>query len=44
MPGKMEQSSMARRYVEAEALRTRFDGCKTMAGLAQAVTIANSRT
>ena len=26
---------MAKRYAEAEALRQRFDGCKTMAGLAK---------
>jgi peptidyl-prolyl cis-trans isomerase SurA len=34
LPGKMEQSSMARRYVEADGLRTKFGGCKTMASLA----------
>ncbi len=40
MPGKMEQSSMARRYAEADGLRTRFGGCKTVAGLAKDVSDA----
>ena len=35
MPAKMEQSAMAKRYAEADGLRQRFDGCKTMAGLAK---------
>lgn len=29
----MEQTSMAKRYAEADALRQRFNGCKTMASL-----------
>jgi peptidyl-prolyl cis-trans isomerase SurA len=33
MPSAMGQSSMARRYAEADALRQRFGGCKTMASL-----------
>jgi peptidyl-prolyl cis-trans isomerase SurA len=33
--GSMEQSGMARRYAEADALRNKFGGCKTMAALAK---------
>jgi peptidyl-prolyl cis-trans isomerase SurA len=33
MPAAMDQSSMAKRYAEADALRQRFGGCKTMASL-----------
>jgi peptidyl-prolyl cis-trans isomerase SurA len=35
MPAKTEQSVMAKRYVEADAMRRRFGGCNTMAGLAK---------
>ena len=35
MPAKMDQGAMAKRYAEADGLRQRLDGCKTMAGLAK---------
>ena len=35
MPGKVDQTAMAKRYAEAEALRRKFGGCKTMAELAK---------
>ena len=35
MPGQPDQATMAKRYAEAEALRRKFGGCKTMAGLAK---------
>jgi peptidyl-prolyl cis-trans isomerase SurA len=35
MPGKPDQNAMAKRYAEADGLRQRFDGCKSMAGLAK---------
>jgi peptidyl-prolyl cis-trans isomerase SurA len=35
MPASMDQSGMARRYREAEALSRKFTGCKSMAGLAK---------
>jgi peptidyl-prolyl cis-trans isomerase SurA len=35
MPTNMAQSAMAKRYAEADRLRQRFNGCKTMAGLVQ---------
>jgi peptidyl-prolyl cis-trans isomerase SurA len=40
MPAAMEQSSLARRYAEADGLRQRFGGCKTMASLAKEGTSA----
>lgn len=35
MAGKIDQPSMTKRYAEAEALRRRFNGCKSMAELAK---------
>ena len=35
MPARPDQATMARRYAEAEGLRRRFEGCKSMAGLAK---------
>jgi peptidyl-prolyl cis-trans isomerase SurA len=35
MPARPDQTTMARRYAEAEGLRRQFDGCKSMAGLAK---------
>ena len=35
MPAKLDQAAMARRYAEADGLRRKFGGCKTMAGLAK---------
>jgi peptidyl-prolyl cis-trans isomerase SurA len=35
LAGKIDQSSMTKRYAEAEALRRRFSGCKGMAELAK---------
>ena len=35
MPAKPDQGTMAKRYAEADGLRQKFDGCKTMAGLAK---------
>ena len=35
MPTAADQASMAKRFAEAEALRRKFGGCKTMAGLAK---------
>jgi peptidyl-prolyl cis-trans isomerase SurA len=35
MPTASNQASMAKRFAEAEALRRKFGGCKTMAGLAK---------
>jgi len=35
MPTSMGQSSMAKRYAEADRMRQRFSGCKTMANLVQ---------
>jgi peptidyl-prolyl cis-trans isomerase SurA len=35
MPTASDQASMAKRFSEAEALRRKFGGCKTMAGLAK---------
>jgi len=35
MPAKPDQNAMAKRYAEAEGLRQKFDGCKTMGGLAK---------
>jgi peptidyl-prolyl cis-trans isomerase SurA len=40
LPGKMDQTSMARRYAEADGLRNRFGGCKTMASLANDISDA----
>jgi peptidyl-prolyl cis-trans isomerase SurA len=36
----MNQSVMARRYAEADAMRSKFAGCKTMSDLARSVTDA----
>jgi peptidyl-prolyl cis-trans isomerase SurA len=35
MPTASDQAGMAKRFAEAEALRRKFGGCKTMAGLAK---------
>jgi peptidyl-prolyl cis-trans isomerase SurA len=35
MPTTSDQAGMAKRFAEAEALRRKFGGCKTMAGLAK---------
>ena len=35
MPAKPDQSAMAKRYAEAEGLRQKLDGCKSMADLAK---------
>ena len=35
MPAKTDQSFMAKRYVEADAMRRKFGGCNTMSGLAR---------
>jgi peptidyl-prolyl cis-trans isomerase SurA len=35
MPTASDQAAMAKRFAEAEALRRKFGGCKTMAGLAK---------
>src|SRR5262249_34157358 len=35
MPAQADQGTMAKRYAEADGLRQKFDGCKTMAGLAK---------
>jgi peptidyl-prolyl cis-trans isomerase SurA len=35
VPGKLDQAVLARRLAEADALRQRFGGCKTMATLAR---------
>jgi len=35
MAGKIDQAAMTKRYAEAEALRRRFSGCKSMAELAK---------
>lgn len=37
LPGSLNQSLMARRYAEADALRNRFAGCKSTAELAKSV-------
>lgn len=37
LPGSMNQSVMARRYAEADALRSKFSGCQSMADLARSV-------
>ncbi|KAB2917842.1 MAG: peptidylprolyl isomerase [Hyphomicrobiaceae bacterium] len=39
--GSTDQAGLVRRYAEAEALRRKFEGCKSMAGLAK--TAANAR-
>jgi peptidyl-prolyl cis-trans isomerase SurA len=33
MPATIDQAALARRYVEADGLRRKFSGCKTMAAL-----------
>jgi peptidyl-prolyl cis-trans isomerase SurA len=35
LPGKIDQPTMTKRYAEAEGLRRRFSGCKSMAELAK---------
>ncbi len=40
LPGSMNQSVMARRYAEADALRSKYAGCKSMADLARSVSDA----
>ncbi|MDX2201171.1 MAG: peptidylprolyl isomerase [Hyphomicrobiaceae bacterium] len=40
LPGSMSQTVMARRYAEADALRSKFAGCKSMAELARSVSDA----
>ncbi len=35
VPGRLDQAALARRLAEADALRQKFGGCKTMAGLAR---------
>jgi peptidyl-prolyl cis-trans isomerase SurA len=37
LQGRKDQSSIARRYAEADGLRNRFGGCKSMAGLAREI-------
>lgn len=37
LPGSMNQSVMARRYAEADAMRARFSGCQSTAELARSV-------
>jgi len=36
LPAPMDQSGLARRFAEADALRQKYSGCKSMAGLAGA--------
>ena len=38
LSSKIDQAELARRYADADGMRRRFDGCKTMAELAQSVT------
>jgi peptidyl-prolyl cis-trans isomerase SurA len=35
LPGKLDQAALAKRYVEADALRRKFTSCKSMASQAQ---------
>ncbi len=37
LPGKVDQTAMAKRFLDAEGLRRKFGGCKSMAGLAKGV-------
>ena len=37
LSSKIDQGELARRYADADGMRRKFDGCKTMANLAQAI-------